>query len=400
MNISRPAAALAALVLSSGCSDDAMESSRSTQAFAPDTSPDLPRLSSDTSQEVSAACTGFTLTAMQDEKTGITPMNQTVIQGDQGVELGCWHIKNPCDKPLVMTSATFTRGGISTMGQFTERYIPKVADVRVIDKQKNTVTFPDAPMTFPAHASWDFCVAGSVPADALCNTPTTYSVANAEDLNMTYDGKHVTTGDFVDTDFPVVGGKTTVACGTKFMDVVPNTTTIPPSSAPIGSTVNCLSVDISSNGNYETILQSLQIDVERQGLTPASAEGGLLDTSSPDQTVTNVGPIAITKTIDGDSTPVGVTLAFYGNDDTVQWPHTLGDLEAAKLSPQIKQTLTFSVGISKVTLLIGEKIRCIFKSKPVIASVALNGIPFKLLDPALIGPEKDIVGPWMTITEK
>lgn len=399
MNISRPAAALAALVLSSGCSD-ALESSTPVQAFASDTSSDVPRLSSETNHDISAACSGFTLTAMPDEKTGMSPMSQTVIPGDTNIYLGCWHIENPCDKPLVMKSATFTRGGMSSMGQFIERYIPKVADIRVIDEQRQTVEFPDASMTFPANASWDFCLAGSVPADALCNTPTTYSVANAEDLDMTYDGKPVATGDFVDTHFPVAGGTTTVACGVKLIDVVPHAASVPPSSAPIGSTVECLGVDVLSNGNYMTILQSLQVDVERQGVIPASAEGGLLDTTNPDQTNTNVGPIAITKTLDGNSTPVGVTLTFYGDDDALQFPYTLGDFEAATLLPQTKQTLTFNVGISKVKALIGDKIRCIFKSKPVITKVAPGGMPSDPLHPMIIGPEKDIVGPWITITEK
>ncbi len=405
MTLLRPsstAAALAALVMSSGCSD-VLESSHPVFAVAPDASSDVPRLSSETKSDVSAACPGFTLTAMPDKKTGLTPISQTVVRGDLGVELGCWHIENPCDKPLVMRSATFTRGGISMMGQFKDRYIPKVSDVRVLDAQKNLVRFPDAPMIFPPNASWDFCVAGTVSADAVCNTPTAFSVAKAEDLDMTYDGKPITSGDFVDTNFPVVGGKTTVACGTKFIDAHLNAALYsPPSGTPIDSTVNCLSVDISSNGNYDTILSEVQIDVERQGSNSIpSAEGGLLDTSKPGEIKPNVGPIAITKTLQGDSNPVGVSLlSVNGNDDVLHFPHSLGDLEAAKLPHQTKQTFTFGLGIGNTKALIGDKVRCVFRPKPVITKIAVDGTPSDPLNPDLIGPEKDIVGPWITITGK
>ncbi len=401
MNIVRSAAAsMAALALSSGCGD-VLEGSTQSPAYATDASPDVGHLSSKIQQDIAASCSGFTLTAMPDMKTGNTPISQEVIRGDY-VELGCWHIENPCDQPLVTDHMTFARKGLAPMGQFIDRYIPKTSDTRVIDPKSRKVTFTDGPISFPEKSGWDFCISGTVANDAICDAPTTFLVDSAEDMHLTYDGKPVTSKDFSNTAFPVAGGVTTVDCGVKFVDAKLSASNATLSSAPIGSTVDCLDVDIVSNGNYMTRLHSLQIDVERQASTPASAEGGLLDTSNPgqvNQITTNVGPIAITKTMNGDSNPVGVTLSFYGNDDLVQWPYVLGNSEAALLFPQTQETLTFSVGIGNVKLLIGEKIRCIFKSKPVITKVAIDNTPSDPLDPSLIGPEKDIVGPWITITK-
>lgn len=402
MNLSRPTAALAALIMNSACSD-LPESQQATEAFSPDTSSDVPRLSSETKSDVSATCSGFTLTGMYDEEIELFPMGTTMTRGNKGMYLACWNIINPCDKPLTMQGAIFTRGGTSPMGQFTQRHIWKVTDMRVIDEKHQTITFPNISLTFPANDLQGFCISGNVPADALCNTPTTYSLENAEDLNMTYDGKPVTAEDFVDTDFPAVGGKITVACDTKFIHAQLNPKLYsPPSGAPIDSTVNCLSVDISSNGNYETVLNKIQIDVERQGASSTpSAEGGLLDTSKSGEIKPNVGGVIITKTFEGDSNPVGVTLlSIDGNDDVLHFPHTLGDLEAAHLLPHTKQTFTFGLGIGNTQALVGDQVRCVFRQKPVITSIAPNSTPFEPLDPAFIGPEKDIVGPWITITGK
>ena len=399
MNIARSAAAgIAALALSSGCSD-VLEGSSQSPALASDASPDVGQLSMKIQQDVSSSCTGFTLTPMPDLKTGSTPISHEVVRGDLGVDLGCWHIENPCDQPLVTDHITFMRKGLTPMGQFFDRYIPKTSDTRIIDPKSRKVMFTDAQISFPAKSGWDFCVSGTVAKDAVCGEPTTFFVDRAEDLNLTYGGKPVTTEDFADTTFPVVGGETTVACGKKFIDVTLSASSPSPTPAPIGSTINCLDVNVMHNGNYMTILQHLEIDVERQGPTPTSAEGGLLDTSEPNQITANVGPIAITKTIDSSSDPVGVTLTFYGNDDALQFPHTLGDFEAATLMPQTKETLSFGLGIRNIKALIGDKVRCIFKSKPVITSVSMSGTPSTHLDPDLVGPEKDIVGSWITITK-